>query len=205
MFFFTSWQMFAEQCSSVEFRICQLTHTLVSDSSWQHIHHCAGDKIKHTICNRYYLIEVSVNTILFFNLKYHNVTMYRPTPDTHLWLYIYIFTGYIQAEMAASFNEVFEKPWWNFSGCNSRNNKFFILVRATSSVLQGELCRLSFKPHQTEVIHICIVNKHKASDAKIHVHTNTALCFSSVTQKNNEPAHWAGELHRPHSVEGSCF
>lgn len=64
-------------------------------------------------------------------------------------------------------------------------------VHPTPSVHQGELCRLSSKPNQTEVIHICITNKHKAGGTITHVLTNTSLCFSSSTQKNNEPACWA--------------
>lgn len=73
---------------------------------------------------------------------------------------------------------VFEKKsWWNISNLEKQKQRLFVLGRLehqTPSVLQGELCRLSFKPDQTEVIHICIMNKHEATDAKkIHVLTST--------------------------------
>lgn len=80
---------------------------------------------------------------------------------------------------------------------NRNKQRFFVLVELvhpTPSVLQGALCRLSFKLDQTEVIHMCIMNKHKANDAQIHVLTNSTFCFSSFTQKNNESAHRVGNF-----------
>lgn len=112
------------------------------------------------------------------------------------------YCGSVQAEMAVSFNEdmcfrveVLMKHFRLQIHKKNNNESLFLYSLYTRPHLFSRAHYASCHSNQIKLmIHNCIMNKHKACDGKIHVLTNTTLCFSSFTQKNNEPAYRAGNF-----------
>lgn len=156
--------------------------------------------------NKTYLIEISLIILTvrywFSNRKQVKITqVYSIMMERFQTLLVNIFIFMLSLRMHAGRVLLMKtcafglKSWWNISGCKSRHEskeRFFVLVQLvhpTPSVPQSASCRLSSKPHQTEVIHIFIMNKQKCMCLQtLHY---VSLPF---TQKNNEPAYRAGSF-----------
>lgn len=174
-FFLTGWQMFVEKSNPVEFKMCQLNLKLISDLLWQHIHHWAADKMKRT--QSLFLFDRNLfdnpSTGFHTGLMMHCTHFKRRSSMS-----MFVFSLQMHAGRVVNWRLLGWSPDETFQ-IQTNKQPFFVLARATPSVPQSALRRLSSKPHQTEVIHVHIMNKHKATEAKTHVHTNTRLCFSS--------------------------
>lgn len=128
--YFSSWKdgrCLLNKCSPAEFRICQLTHKLVSVSSGQHIHHRTAVKIKHIMWISFLfdwnLFDELSTTVLGFDWKLINITQISGS-----WMNVFMFLP------AGSFNEGL-RFWFEIlikqdlvANTGAKNKRVFVLV-----------------------------------------------------------------------------